>query len=121
MRFNDTLGHQSGDRALREVAQILRHHFREEDVVARLGGDEFMVLFRAPDSRERLENRLQQLMDKLHLQYEGGEKTVCITGSAGVAVAPDAGTALDVLYKKADAALYQVKQSKKGGFRICES
>lgn len=119
--LNDTLGHQSGDRALREVAQILRHHFREEDVVARLGGDEFMVLFRAPDSRERLENRLQQLMDKLHLQYEGSDKTVCITGSAGVAVAPDAGTALDVLYKKADAALYQVKQSKKGGFRICEN
>ena len=58
---------------------------------------------------------------ELHLQYEGGGKTVCITGSAGVAVAPDAGTALDVLYKKADAALYQVKQSKKGGFRICEN
>ena len=46
--INDTFGHWAGDRALMEVASVLRQAFRSTDIVARVGGDEFAVLATAP-------------------------------------------------------------------------
>ncbi|HEY2376459.1 MAG TPA: GGDEF domain-containing protein [Gemmatimonadaceae bacterium] len=46
--INDTYGHWAGDRALMEVAVVLRQAFRSTDIVARVGGDEFAVLATAP-------------------------------------------------------------------------
>jgi diguanylate cyclase (GGDEF)-like protein len=46
--INDTYGHWAGDRALMEVAAVLRQAFRSTDIVARVGGDEFAVLATAP-------------------------------------------------------------------------
>ena len=46
--INDTYGHWAGDRALMEVAAVLRQAFRSSDIVARVGGDEFAVLATAP-------------------------------------------------------------------------
>jgi len=46
--INDTFGHWAGDRALMEVATVLRQAFRSTDIVARVGGDEFAVLATAP-------------------------------------------------------------------------
>jgi diguanylate cyclase (GGDEF)-like protein len=46
--INDTFGHWAGDRALMEVAAVLRQAFRSTDIVARVGGDEFAVLATAP-------------------------------------------------------------------------
>src|SRR5260221_3952354 len=42
--INDTMGHETGDRVLREVATFLKRHIREADYVFRWGGDEFLVL-----------------------------------------------------------------------------
>ena len=42
--LNDTLGHQTGDAALQDVASILQRHFRNYDIICRLAGDEFVVL-----------------------------------------------------------------------------
>jgi len=43
-QINDSLGHMSGDDALRDTANVLRHTFRGSDIVARFGGDEFVAL-----------------------------------------------------------------------------
>ncbi len=65
-QINDRYGHAEGDRALREVAQLLRSTFRETDIIARLGGDEFAVVpvDASPDSVHVPGRRLQTMLDR---------------------------------------------------------
>ena len=116
--LNDRLGHQTGDRALQEVAGVLQRHFRQEDIVVRLGGDEFLVFFHSPAERDRLDHRLSSLMEKLVLTYSGKGGPVTVTASAGIVLAPDHGSDITELYQQADALLYSVKNSGKAGYRI---
>lgn len=116
-KLNDTLGHQKGDQALQDVANILRQHFREYDIVCRLGGDEFMV-FVQNIPRNVIEKNIGSLLKKLMLTYEKEEKKVCITVSAGIYLIEETGHDFRELYQKADETLYRVKNSSKNGYRI---
>lgn len=117
--LNDTLGHQTGDKALKDVAGILQKHFHQEDVVCRLGGDEFVVfLVNIPE--EVIGRNIGSLLKKLQLQYSGGGKTVEIGASAGIATVPVHGTSFRDLYSKADVALYKAKKNGKSGYEIYE-
>ncbi len=64
-QINDTLGHQEGDKALVEVATILKEVFRESDIIGRMGGDEFAILAidTADETGEVLINRLHNTLD----------------------------------------------------------
>lgn len=116
-QLNDTLGHQMGDRALQDVADILRIHFREYDIICRLAGDEFVVLIKnLPYDVIRKNTGI--LLRKLHLQYQCGQQTVAISASAGVAVWPVHGTNFRELYEKADKALYDAKEKGKKTYEI---
>lgn len=116
-RLNDTLGHQMGDRALQEVADILRSHFREYDIICRLAGDEFVVLIKnLPYDVIRKNTGI--LLRKLHLQYKRGQQSVDISVSAGVAVWPTHGSSFKELYEKADKALYYAKEKGKKTYEI---
>lgn len=116
-KLNDTLGHQKGDQALQDVANILRQHFREYDIVCRLGGDEFLV-FVQNIPRDVIEKNIGSLLKKLTLTYEKEEKKVCITVSAGIYLVEEPGHDFRELYQKADETLYRVKNSSKNGYRI---
>ena len=113
--LNDMLGHQYGDQALKDVAKIIQHHFRKEDIVYRLGGDEF-VIFLKNTSAELVQEKLEDLLNKLHLKYEQGEQFVQIGASAGI-VARTSGETFDDLYQNADQALYQAKRNGKARFQ----
>lgn len=116
-KLNDTLGHQKGDQALQDVANILRQHFREYDIVCRLGGDEFLV-FVQNIPRNVIEKNIGSLLKKLTLTYEKEEKKICITVSAGIYLVEEPGHDFRELYQKADEMLYRVKNSSKNGYRI---
>ena len=106
--LNDTRGHQAGDRALREIALVIRENIRSSDTAARWGGDEFILS--TPVDWERalaLARKLRELL--LGLDHEGFGPVTC---SIGVATCQE-GDNLDSLVKRADLALYRVK--KKGG------
>jgi diguanylate cyclase (GGDEF)-like protein len=85
-KFNDTHGHQAGDRVLQTVARVLDENIRKVDYVARYGGEEFVVV--APtttlDGLALLAERLRSAIESTALPWEGS--ILRITASIGVAV-----------------------------------
>lgn len=117
--LNDTLGHQMGDQALKDVAEILKKHFRNYDIICRLAGDEFVVFLKNIPSSV-IPCNMKSLLKKLELVYSNGVKEIAISASAGVSLSPIHGTTFDELYEKADKVLYSVKHSGKNSFAIYE-
>jgi len=109
-RINDTLGHATGDRAIVEVATVLRAAFRETDVVARLGGDEFVVLAIETDERG-IERAIRRMLQQLADRSRGGEFGAPLTVSIGWRRAePSDHLTLTQLLAEADARMYQQKR-----------
>ena len=117
---NDTLGHQIGDKVLVDAANILKHHFRKTDIIGRLGGDEFIVLMQNINSFSSIKNTVSRLVKEFDQTYGEEEKKVRITVSIGISLSPLQGSDFSTLYKKADEALYRVKENGRNGFAIFE-
>jgi len=111
-RFNDTYGHQAGDKALQAVAALLDRSFRTTDLVARYGGEEFVGLFPGME-RESALSRLEQLREtvaKLPIAVDTAGRTTQVTISIGAAVWPQEGVNLKEALKIADMRLYRAKE-----------
>ena len=63
-RINDTLGHQEGDNALRDMAAIIKDSIRSSDFAARYGGDEFVLATRTENGIDAIMRRIQETVDK---------------------------------------------------------
>lgn len=115
---NDTLGHDSGDTALIEVARQLRQLFRAGDIVGRVGGDEFMVFVVGMEEGENLEQKLRDISTVFNWSFSKNDIEYDISCSIGVALYPRDGKDFSSLSKRADAALYFAKQNGKNRFAI---
>ena len=105
---NDTLGHDTGDLLLRQVAARLARATREHDTVGRLGGDEFVVLGRDVDAEEAL--RLAQRCRAVFADpFSVAGATVPLTVSIGVAVSGGERRTATDLIRDADLAKYAAK------------
>jgi len=104
-RVNDTFGHDVGDRALQEVAQLLAREIRRTDRVGRWGGEEFLIV--APETDRKAAWMLAQRL-KETLETHSFDQVGTITASYGVAsFRPD--DTVQSLIKRADEALYRAK------------
>jgi len=114
-RFNDTWGHAAGDAILQELGNLLRGHFRGEDIPCRYGGDEFVVIL--PDaSLITTYKRAELICDyakQFRLQFEG-QILDAVTLSLGVAVFPEHGSTSAALLRAVDDALYHAKREGRG-------
>lgn len=111
-RINDTFGHQEGDRALVDAANVLKECFRESDVLARLGGDEFAIFVaEAGESRiAGIKSRIQQSLDTWNA--EGG-RNFRLSFSTGIISGVGRENAeIETLLALADALMYQQKSLK---------
>jgi diguanylate cyclase (GGDEF)-like protein len=119
-RVNDTYGHVTGDRVLREVAQVMKASCRKTDIVARYGGEEFAVLVLDADNE-----RLRFLAEKIRRACETMVITLAdgvvirLTVSAGAVVGRRGMATWTPLVEHADAALYQAKRD--GRNRVVQS
>jgi diguanylate cyclase (GGDEF)-like protein len=106
--LNDTFGHDAGDRAIRNLALIMKEEKRETDVAVRYGGDEFFLLLPSTtlDEAEKLARRINMSARRMNLESGGREMT---STSIGLAACPSHGTDVGSLRAKADRALYLAK------------
>ncbi len=114
-QINDTFGHQEGDQAIIDAANVLKTLFRESDIVARIGEDEFVVLaIGAPDfSSKLLTERLNRGLDKFNA---GNARKYQLAISTGLAIfSPEQPVSIDELLIQADRLMYQQKRARTGG------
>ena len=106
--INDTLGHDTGDEVLREVAQRLSGLLRRTDTVARLGGDEFAVLL--PDTGvEEAEAMARRISECIERPIPRQDHRLLVGTSIGIASHPEHGHDVATLIKRADVAMYVAK------------
>jgi diguanylate cyclase (GGDEF)-like protein len=102
-KFNDTYGHQAGDKILKDMSQVFVEAIREHDAVFRYGGEEFMLYISGVDRKTGV-----QIADRIR-------NTACMympaTVSMGLSAYPDDSFDPTELIAKADAALYHSKKN----------
>lgn len=110
--INDTWGHQEGDAALVEVAEILRQTFRKSDIIGRIGGDEFAIL--AIDTADEVRNTVARLQETIDSHNQSAARRYRLALSVGSACFdPDAPSSLDELIAIADNQMYEEKKTKR--------
>ena len=115
-RINDTLGHETGDELLRQVAQRLLASVREDDLVARLGGDEFCLLLGNLHDSVEAGTLARKLMAVMAAPLQLGEHTLVVSCSVGITLLPIDGDRADELLRNADLAMYRAKAEGKNRF-----
>ncbi|GIF22471.1 diguanylate cyclase (GGDEF)-like protein [Actinoplanes tereljensis] len=116
--INDAYGHEAGDAVLKAVAAALRAVIRSGDTAGRLGGDEFAVVLPALPTRAAAEGIAQRLVDALRTPVIFGDALLSIEASIGVAFRDETTLDTEQLLAHADAAMYAVKRSGRGHFRV---
>jgi diguanylate cyclase (GGDEF)-like protein len=110
-QVNDTFGHDTGDKVLIAVAEILKRAVRGSDLVIRFGGEEFVVLLMGADEDRTMSiaEKVRATMETQVFQTSAGplKKTI----SLGVSMFPQDGEAFWACVKFADVAMYQAKET----------
>ena len=120
--INDTLGHPVGDECLKRVASLIREVFRDTDIVARLGGDEFIVFAPTMDNIAIIQEKAKEFLEVVKYTYKlGNGNAITLTASIGISLYPKNGKSYTPLYRNADKALYEVKNSGRNNYAFSDS
>jgi len=107
--INDTLGHDTGDQLLKEVAERLRRSVRASDTVSRMGGDEFNILLTEISNAGDIITIAQKVADSFRMPYVISRHEFIMSTSIGISIYPDDGESMEDLFKNADIAMYHAK------------
>jgi diguanylate cyclase (GGDEF)-like protein/PAS domain S-box-containing protein len=116
--INDTLGHEAGDRVLKEISQRLRGCLREVDTVSRLGGDEFVVLIEGSSRPADVAEVAQKILVAVARPVMIEAQEFHVTASIGISTSPGDSNDLQGLMKNADIAMYRAKEQGKNNFQF---
>jgi diguanylate cyclase (GGDEF)-like protein len=114
-KYNDTLGHQKGDEAIKRVAHLLDSSSRRSDFVCRYGGEEFCVIMAGIDKNDAkmIAERLRKRVEDFFKEDDSTPEELKLTVSLGLATFPYDGSDKKDLIQNADLALYHAKQNGK--------
>lgn len=115
-KINDTYGHQFGDAALVEIANILNQICKEE-FVCRMGGDEFIIIFKDNNDKDFVINKANEILKNLAKvrTYKGENYNISV--SIGITNCYYNGD-IDSIFMKGDIALYKAKENGKNKFEF---
>jgi len=113
-RINDAYGTGVGDACLKRVAEILTGSSGSMDLVARLGGDRFAMVLAGLRSGLPVEHVLAESMEAFREPIAVGETKVRLSVSAGLALYPDDGQEMGVLWRSAEGALARAREAGGG-------
>ncbi len=117
-QINDSLGHETGDKVLCDVATRLRGILREEDTLARLGGDEFIIIFEGIKTVHVVSSLAEKILRNFSIPLLIEQHELFLTCSIGISIYPQDGTDGVTLLKNADAAMYRTKDDGRNGYNF---
>ena len=115
--INDTLGHDIGDKLLKQASNRLLECVRAEDTVARLGGDEFVLLLEASERNEAAMTA-ERLIRALSAAYVIDNNECFTSASIGISMYPEDAADPIGLMRNADAAMYRAKDQGKNAYQF---
>lgn len=116
--INDSMGHETGDLVLIEIARRLKNRLRVSDLVARLGGDEFVVALTELEGEIDAGQVAAQLVSELSAPFTTASGDLHLSPSIGIAIRPQDATNDTELLRMADLAMYHAKNAGGAGFRF---
>ena len=114
--INDEYGHYVGDMVLIEVGTRVMNLLRKIDTFARFGGDEFVFLIWDVHNKQDVITVIGKIMSSISLPFLIDQQSIHISVSIGIAMFPDDGTNIKILLKKADEAMYRVKEEGRSNY-----
>ncbi|MBR0260180.1 MAG: diguanylate cyclase [Selenomonadaceae bacterium] len=118
---NDIYGHNMGDKILIFFGELIKKIIRANDLAGRQGGDEFIAFLQNVDDEKILQDKTVFLNEQILIaakKFMGADMEIPLGTSIGAVFVPDEGRDFQMLCKKADSALYKVKQNGKHGISI---
>lgn len=119
--INDSLGHAAGDALLTGIGARLVAAVRSGDFVARLGGDEFAIIAEGIRSEQDLQHLGDAVLAAIRAPFRLEHRVISPNASIGGAMCPMHAPSADEFQETADAALYALKRSGRGGVRLFQS
>jgi two-component system CheB/CheR fusion protein len=113
--INDSLGHEEGDKLLKQAAGRLKSCVREVDTVARLGGDEFVVLLEIED-RQKASITAKRILEAFTASFLLKDQEYKISASIGISLFPEDASDPKILMSHADTAMYRAKEHGKNTY-----
>lgn len=118
-KINDTLGHDVGDKLLKEVSVRLNACVRTGDTVARQGGDEFIIVLAEIAQADDAALVADKIIEAIKVPVRIADNMLTVSASIGIAVYPVNGSDdAQELMKKADKAMYAAKAAGRNGYRF---
>jgi len=119
--INDNYGHEVGDKVLKETADRIKMSIRKTDTAARIGGDEFAVILQDVDISQNSVLVAEKIVKSITIPFKINELKCSIGASIGISVYPSDGDDAKTLLKRADMAMYHVKNKGKSGYSFYNS
>ena len=116
--INDSRGHETGDKLLKEVAQRIRTTTRTDDIVVRMGGDEFIVILKTVATAEQINEAASRITEALAVPVLIDGRPLVTTASIGVSLFPRDGMTMGELLRQSDTAMYQAKDRGRNNFQL---
>jgi diguanylate cyclase (GGDEF)-like protein/PAS domain S-box-containing protein len=111
---NDSLGHEAGDRLLKQVSQRMRSVLRKADTIARYGGDEFAIVPWGATDVPRAVLIAEKVLQAVDKAFTIDDQPITVNMSIGIAVFPQHADDAEALMRRADVAMYTAKRARSG-------